>query len=208
MVEIYGNESNKEIIMESKLTEKESLKLITDMITLAKGNAKQSFFHIILWGWVIISICLVQFYIIQFTSFNNPHIVWLITIPFMLVSMVYGYREGKKEKSTSFIDSIYAWIWFAFIISLILIIFISIQLHNFNAITSHILIIAGIATFLSGKLIRFAPLVWGGCAFWAWSLVAFTLQYEYVLLINAAAIFTGYIIPGYMLKNKLKKDAV
>lgn len=191
--------------MESKLTDKESLKLITDMITLAKGNAKQSFFHIILWGWVIIAISLAHFYIIRFTDIENSELIWMLTFPAGLVSAIYGYREGRKEKSESFIDSIYMWIWFTFVISLIAVFVVSSR--NPESTPPFILIIAGSATFLSGKILRFSPLIWGGAAFWVWSFLAFILQNEYVLLINAAAIFTGYIIPGYMLKNKLKKDS-
>lgn len=194
------------MMTDKKLSEIESLQLITNMITLAKGNANQSFFHIILWGWVIITISLLQYYLSQFTTIENPQIVWLLTFPAGLVSAIYGYREGKKEKSKSFIDSIYKWIWFAFIFSLIAILIISHR--NPESIPIYILIIAGSATFLSGKVLQFSPLVWGGVAFWLWCFLAFILQTEYALLINAAAIFTGYIIPGYMLKNKLKKDAV
>lgn len=192
----------------ANLSEKDSLKIIADMITIAKGNAKQSFFHIILWGWVIIAISLSQYYMIVYTKIANPQMAWLVTIPFLLVSIIYGFKQGKKEKSTSFIDSLYAWIWFTFVISISIILFVSITSHSWYLITSLVLVIAGMATFISGKLIRFNPLVWGGVAFWIWSLIAFNLQYEYVLLVNAAAIFTGYIIPGYLLKNKLKKNGV
>lgn len=192
---------------ETNLSEKDSLKLITDMITLAKGNANQSFFHIILWGWVIIAISLAQFLMIRYTDWGSASVsVWLLTIPAGVVSFVYGYTQRKKEKHHSFIDSIYAWIWIAFIISLVLVLLISFR--KMVIITPLVLVIAGAATFLSGKVIRFNPLIWGGIAFWVWSLVAFGLQNELNLLINAVAIFTGYIIPGYMLKSKLKKNAI
>ncbi|MCB0495198.1 MAG: hypothetical protein KDC79_03630 [Cyclobacteriaceae bacterium] len=193
--------------MESNLTEKDSLKLITEMIKAAKGNANQSFFHIILWGWVISIISIAQFIMIRYTELGHiSSSVWLLTIPFGIFSFVYGYREGKKEKVRTFIDSIYAWIWVAFIISLILVLVISFR--NVMSITPLVLVIAGFATFLSGQVIKFKPLIWGGIAFWAWSLVAFGLQNELNLIINAVAIVTGYLIPGYMLKNKLSKHAI
>lgn len=192
--------------MESNLTNKESLKIITDMITLAKGNAKQSFFHIILWGWVIIIISLVQFYMIKYASIEHSELIWILTFPAGIVSAVYGYKEGRKEKSSSFIDNIYMWTWFAFIMSLVIVLIVSSK--HLNLTPLYIMTIAGFATFLSGKILQFPPLVWGGVAFWLWCILGFTLQNEYVLLINAAAIFTGYIIPGYMLKNKLRRNGV
>lgn len=206
MVQVYGDEPNQEIMMESNLTNKESLKIITDMITLAKGNAKQSFFHIILWGWVIIAISLIQFYMIKFTNIEHSELIWMLTFPAGIVSAIYGYKEGKKEKSSSFIDTIYMWTWFTFILTLITVLIISSR--HLESIPLYILAIAGSATFLSGKILQFSALVWGGIAFWLWCIVAFILQNEYVLLFNAATIFTGYIIPGYMLKNKLKKNGV
>ena len=194
--------------MKDQLSHEKSLAIISDMIATAKGNVNQSFFHLILWGWAIIIISLTQFYLMQFTDINKNdlQLVWLLTIPTGLVSAIYGYKEGKKEKSTSHIDSIYKWIWFAFIVSIISIMIVSND--NMQSIPLLILIMAGFATFLSGKLIRFNPLVWGGIGFWLWSILGFYLQDDMVLAINAAAIFTGYIIPGYLLKNKFKKDGI
>ncbi|MCB0505186.1 MAG: hypothetical protein KDC58_06745 [Cyclobacteriaceae bacterium] len=193
--------------MESNLTEKDSLKLITEMIKAAKGNANQSFFHIIMWGWVISTICIAQFIMIRFSDWGkNSVYIWLLVLPFGIVSSVYGYKQGRKEKVRTFIDSVYAWVWIAFVISLTLVLIISFR--NVMSITPLVLVTAGTATFLSGQIIKFKPLIWGGLAFWGWSLVAFGLQNELNLIINALAIFTGYLIPGYMLKNKLKKNAI
>ena len=193
--------------MESNLTEKDSLKLITEMIKAAKGNANQSFFHIIMWGWVISTICIAQFIMIRFSDWKkNSVYIWLLVLPFGIVSSVYGYKQGRKEKVRTFIDSVYAWVWIAFVISLTLVLIISFR--NVMSITPLVLVTAGTATFLSGQIIKFKPLIWGGLAFWGWSLVAFGLQNELNLIINALAIFTGYLIPGYMLKNKLKKNAI
>ena len=193
--------------MESNITEKDSLKLITEMIKAAKGNANQSFFHIIMWGWVISTICIAQFIMIRFSDWGkNSVYIWLLVLPFGIVSSVYGYKQGRKEKVKTFIDSVYAWVWIAFVISLTLVLIISFR--NVMSITPLVLVTAGTATFLSGQIIKFKPLIWGGLAFWGWSLVAFGLQNELNLIINALAIFTGYLIPEYMLKNKLKKNAI
>jgi len=193
--------------MNSRLTEKDSLKLISDMIALAKGNANQSFFHIILWGWVIIIISLSQYVLIQISGFEEQSsLVWLLTLPAGVVSGIYGYQQGKKEKSRSFIDYIYKWIWFSFVISLVVTLFISIKQHNYVAIPSYVMVLAGMATFLSGLILKFKPLIWGGVAFWFWAIIAFQLGNNYDLIVQAIGIFTGYIIPGYLLKSKLKKN--
>ena len=192
--------------MKDQLSHEKSLAIISEMIAAAKGNVNQSFFHLILWGWVIIIISLAQFYLLQYTDIHNSQLVWLLTIPAGFFSTIYGYKEGKKEKSTSHIDSIYMWIWVGFVVSILLIILVS--AGNLHSIPVYILVIAGFATFLSGKLLRFSPLVWGGIGFWLWSILGFYLHNELVLIVNASAILTGYIIPGYMLKNKLKKDGI
>jgi hypothetical protein len=64
--------------------------------------------------------------------------------------------------------------------------------------------------FLSGGALKFAPLIVGGIFCWICGAAAFCIekfcgQNIYLLLILAAAVLGGYIIPGYMLKLNNKK---
>jgi len=67
--------------------------------------------------------------------------------------------------------------------------------------------LAGIPTFLSGIIARFSPLMVGGIAFWVCAVAAYFFPGA-GMFIAAAAVLTGYIIPGYMLKRKVDHDSL
>ncbi|MFA0961269.1 hypothetical protein AB9P05_05660 [Roseivirga sp. BDSF3-8] len=181
-----------------QMTGEESLQLISRMINTAKGNVKGSSFHLLLWGWVVMLANLGHFYLMEFTSYPHPYIVWLITIPAWIVSFIYGYRQSSRATVRTYTDDIVLWTWVAMSFSLIVLIF-SGQLGNL--ITPVVLLFAGMATFISGLLLRFRPLIYGGSSFWLFSAVAFQVSPSYALLVSAIAIACGYLIPGYMLKS-------
>lgn len=186
--------------MENKLTHEDSLNLITGMISTAKGNVTQSAFHMILWGWVIMLISLSHFILVRFQVIDHPELVWLLTFPTLAVSMIVGYKRGRSQNVHNHFDKIYMWVWLAFVITMSLMIFFLNQ--HWEIISSMVLIVAGYATFLSGKIIKFKPLIIGGISFWVWSLIAYFSGPYYALLITSFAIFTGYLLPGIMLQRK------
>lgn len=186
--------------MENKLTHQDSLNLITSMISTAKGNVSQSAFHMILWGWVVMIVSFSHFMLMKYQVTEHPEIVWLLMFPTLLVSLYVGFKKGRQAKVTSHLDTIFMWVWLAFTISMALMIFF---LHQkWDIISSMVLMFAGYATFLSGKIIKFKPMVYGGISFWVWALIAFYAGSYYGLLVTSAGIFTGYLIPGIMLQRK------
>jgi len=186
--------------MENKLTEEDSLKLITKMISTAKGNVTQGSFHMLLWGWVVITVSISHFLLETFQVIKHPEIVWLAMIPTLVISLGVGFTRGRKNAVSTHLDNIYMWIWLGLTISVSLMIYY--VNGKWDIISSMVLMMAGYATFLSGKLIKFKPMVYGGIAFWMWSLIAYFAGFYYGLLIIAAAIFTGYVVPGLMLRKR------
>jgi hypothetical protein len=53
---------------------------------------------------------------------------------------------------------------------------------------------------MTGFIIRFKPIIYGGIIFWIFSIVSVFILNEYQLVIYAVAMVLGNIIPGYMLK--------
>lgn len=186
--------SNKE------LTTNESLDLITDMIGQAKRNlAKGGSFYFLLWGWVIMLANLGHYLIDKFDLYEHPYIVWLVTIPAAIMSIIKSSREGEVQAVKSHLDRLYGLIWLAVSIGvLIILFFMTAENQNTNAI---ILTFAGIGTFISGCALRFRPLVLGGIALWLASIIAFNLNYTDQYLVGALGILAGYLIPGYLLKR-------
>ena len=187
------------MVQESKpLSSEESLEIITSMIQTAKGNVKGSSFYFLLWGWVVVLADLGHFYLMEFTSYQHPYIVWLIAIPAWIVSWVYGYKTSETGSVRTYSDGLIMWCWAAFTFSIVVIIFSG----KFGTlIPPIILVFTGFATFMSGLILKFKPLILGGSSFWIFAPMAFYVTPSYALLVSAVAIVVGYMIPGYMLRS-------
>ena len=186
--------------MDNKLTHEDSLKIITSMIATTKGNICQGAFHMILWGWVVMIVSFSHFILIKYQVINHPQLVWLLMFPTLFVSLYIGFKKGSQARVTSHLDTIYMWVWMALVITMSLMIFFLYQ--KWDIISPMVLMLAGYATFLSGKIIKFKPMVYGGISFWLWALIAYFSGPYYGLLITSAGIFTGYLIPGILLQRK------
>lgn len=188
------------------MTGEESLKVITGMINRTKLNISQGRFHLLFWGWLILFCSLSEYLLYAFTGFAHPYYVWFFTIPGVFVSMIYGFNKGRKQKVYTYADRLYMWVWIAFMVTAtILFIFLAKNMAN---VAPYILLLAGYPTFISGIIIKFKPLIIGGLAFWALSLVAHFAGPSISPLAVPAGIIAGYLVPGYMLEKRVDYDAL
>ncbi len=191
--------------MENKnLSDKESLELITEMINTAKGNIQNSYIYFLIWGWLVILACLLNYGLLKFTDMEHPELAWSILIIGFFLSGWYGYKLGKSSQVKTYSDRIYGQIWFAFIISYFILLFFMKNI-NYN-INPLILIMAGGSTYLSGITIKFRPLIYGGIVLWISAIISFMLPGDLQLLTSAGGILLGYLVPGYILKYKNGKN--
>ncbi len=191
---------------EKLMSGEESLRIISEMINKTKVNIRQGIFHLLFWGWLIFVCSLTEYLLSSFTGFTKPWLVWLLVIPGVFVSFIFGYVKGKKARVHTYADMLYLWTWMAFLFSSI-VIFIIIW-EDPRSFPPFILTLAAIPTFLSGFIIKFRPLIIGGITFWIFALAAYFGGHEIAPLVVAAAVLTGYIIPGYLLKSKVDHDTL
>lgn len=184
-----------------ELTAEESLKIISDMIQKTKSSFEYNGFHFLLWGWVTVIGYLGSFILEKFDLVDAPYLIWLITIPAFIISFFYGKRTDERRKATNYTGYIFMWLWIAVSFSLIIIIAFGAKI-NFM-ITPMILTMVAIPTFISGVLIKFKPLIFGGSGFWIFAALAFTFPFEYQSVFGGIAVVLGYLLPGYMLKNRI-----
>ena len=189
-----------------QLSGQESVEIITRMIHKAKRNVSQGSFHLLLWGWLLSIASLSHFVLLEFGSFAHPEWVWFTVYPGILVSFYYGYKKGRQARVRTYLDSLYMWIWVSLVFCFFLLqLFLAGSMELF---TPFILTFAGYATLLSGILLKFRPLMVGGFMFWGFAIGAFFSGPVYGLLINAIAVFCGYLLPGYLLNRKMTDEAV
>ncbi len=186
---------------EKTMSSEESLKIISDMISRTKMNIRESSFHLLFWGWFIAVLSLAEYFLSIFSGFEKPWLVWLLTIPGVFVSLIYGFVKGSKQQVHTYAERIYMWIWLAFLLTTtILVVFIGIE-NRFHIVGPFILLQAAFAVFISGIVIKFRPLIIGGISIWIFSLIGFFAGPYISPLAIPAAVITGYLIPGYMLKK-------
>ncbi|NOZ47815.1 MAG: hypothetical protein GXO79_13695 [Chlorobi bacterium] len=188
------------------LDKEKSLDIITEMINRAKGNIQSEYIFFLIWGWVIALASIAHFSIIKFTNYPHPEIAWSLIIVGIVLSGWHGYKIGKKTKVKTYADSVYSKVWLVFLINYFIIL-LFMKTLNYN-ITPVILLLAGGSTFLSGIVINFKPLIYGGILLWIAAVVSFIFSGEIQLLVSGISIMIGYLIPGYMLKSKNKKSNV
>ena len=98
------------------------------------------------------------------------------------------------------------WTWFGFLFAGIVLFIV--HSGSLETVAPYILLLAGFPTFVSGFIIRFKPLVFGGLSFWVIALFIHFAGPSVAPLGTPVAMITGYLIPGYMLKNKVDHDKI
>ncbi len=188
---------------EKEMNSKESILLIQRMINTTKEDLEDSSFYYLVWGWLVFVACIIHFILINI-SFQNQSIGWMVIMPLgAILTAVYGYRQGKKQRALSYIDDLMKYVMISFFVSL----FMVLAFMNKLGLATYpmIMLIYGIWLFISGGALKFRPLIIGGIINWILAIVALFVLFEKQLIILAAAVFLGYIIPGHMLRIKFKK---
>lgn len=72
--------------------------------------------------------------------------------------------------------------------------------QSLQLIQSIFILLYGLGTFVSGRLLQFKPLVVGGIINWIPVCAAVFFSFDYQMLFAAAAISSSYLLPGYLLK--------
>jgi hypothetical protein len=191
---------------EKMMTGEESLRIISEMINKTKVNLHQGSFHLLFWGWLIFACSVSEYLLMKFTGFTHSYYVWFFVIPGSLVSMIYGFVTGKKAKVHTYADMLYYRTWMGFLFSGIVLFII--HSKSLETVSPYILLLAGFPTFVSGFIIRFKPLIFGGLCFWIIALVVSFADPSVSPLGMPIAVLIGYLIPGYMLKYKVNHDTV
>jgi hypothetical protein len=137
---------------------------------------------------------------------HNPWLIWLLTIPGAFISFIYGYVKGKKSLFHTYADMLYMWTWMGFFISAV-VLFIIIS-RRIELVAPYILTLAAMPTFISGFIVKFKPLILGGISFWVFALIAYFAGPSIGQLVVPAAMLTGYLVPGYLLKKKIDHETV
>ena len=118
-----------------------------------------------------------------------------------IISSIYGFRQGKKEQVANPMDRVVGWIWGAFVITMLLMMFAFAGTGRDPG--AAITLLTAMPTFLTGQVMRFRPLIFGGLLFWLSGMVMFYSGNDTVIVsAYCIAMVFGYIVPGILLKRQ------
>ena len=192
---------------EKTLNPQESLRIIRETIDLAKNSFHENGFHFLLWGFLVVVCCITHYYLDVVVQYPRPDLGWAaMTVVGLPVALIYEWRRGKRQQVNNLVRNWYGLIWLGFGISMMVTIPFAVR-YGLSPIPM-VLVLSGFATFMSGVLLRFQPLVVGAAIIWAGGLACLWLTPAQHLLVQAVVTALGYLVPGYMLHSQSRRSRV
>lgn len=187
--------------MENDFSPQQSLALIQSMIGKARSDLKQNRIYFLLWGWLTFSAIILQFLLKAVWDYPRHYLVWLVTIPAIVLTIYFARKDEKVTRHRTYVGESMGFLWMGVGISFFVLVFIiSNSIGWWNA-WPFMILMYGLGTFVSGKILQFKPLIAGGIINWVLACACTFFTYDYQILFAAAAILTSYIIPGHLLRN-------
>ncbi len=195
--------------MEEKLlSEKESLALISNMISKAKNHYYESGMGILLWGFTNL-ICFTLAYLdATIKWFKMPFDPFYLMGITFIVQFYFDRKEKKFKKTVTYKDEAHQYVWMAFAISLFILIIVNNIINIGYIVFPLLLLLFAIPTFISGCINKFKPFIIGGIACWILCIIAFLYQSYFTYLLVALGAGIAWIIPGFILRKRFYKNIV
>ena len=189
---------------DKKLSEKESLELITQTIkNTQSGIVKEAGMPFLVYGYSTVAFALCIWYFI--TTTNNPNWMFLwFLLPIFGTAITRVYNKRKTSKVKIYTDRIIKYVWLVFGSTVILISCASF-VFSIPSILFLIMLLIGMETTLTGLIIRFKPVIFSGITGIALSFLCTAIHGTDQLLLFAIIFVVIMIIPGHILNNQHKE---
>lgn len=208
-----------------ELSSEESLALINKMIRRAQSSYHSSGWGPIMWGTIITVCALTTYFQIKF-KFDLPFDIWLLTIIAVIPQIVISIREKRKRKVKAYEDVAMDYIWTCFGFAIFLLVHTNARvfaqlnpvIEEFNDkigptnfrfspfSLSYFMIIYGIPTIITGGIMRYKLMIFGGMVCWVCALIAVYTSASTGLLLTALSATSAWLIPGLVLRFKYYKS--
>jgi hypothetical protein len=191
-------------MQEENFSPEDSLKLIQNMIEKTRKDFGDNSVHFLLWGWITFIAFTGQFYLKNVLHYPKHYLVWWIIVPGCIAAIYLGIKDKNANRASTYIGDSMKHLWTGMGISFFVLSMIFNRFGWGTNIYPFFILLYGLGTFVSGRLLQFTPLVVGGIIAWVLAIASTFFIYDYQMLIGAAAILFSYIIPAYLLRKKNK----
>lgn len=194
---------------EKELSREESLLIIQQMINTAKHEQKDDGKGWILWGWMLFSASILTIINMSYNWFNLYffwNIFGVITLAFLLADVIKGFFFKSTGRVKTYTKSLFEKLNAGFFICIMFDI-VAINL-GVGPVKGFALLIGlyGFWILIYGTALDFKPSVIAAFITWTFGFIAlFQTDFRSVMLLHAAAVISGYIIPGYIANREFKK---
>jgi hypothetical protein len=189
---------------DEQFSEKDSLKLINEMIGKAKKSYIEKGIASLVWGSLIVFCSLVSWSENTF-KYDFPFDVWLLTLVALIPQIYFSVKEGRSKNYVSYEQNIIGFAWIAFTVSIFIVSFYMGKHHQHGEGSTLIIMLYGIPTFITGGITKFKPMIYGGIFCWIASFVSIYTSIQIDLLLMAASGLFAWLIPGIILWNNYKR---
>ena len=191
---------------DEQLSKEKSLEIIHQMINQAKANISDSGLSWLLWGSLLFLASLSTYFFMSVGS-DNIFLGWNIFGAVTIVLLAYDVVKPKQKKVKTYVDDLMRMVDIGFFVCLFVII-LSINISvSPNEGFGFMLMVFGFLMLIKGGFVKSKGLVIGAMVNWAGAIAIFiNKEFKYDMLIMAAAVLIGYIIPGLILWTQYKRS--
>jgi len=191
---------------DQQLSKEKSLEIIHQMINQAKANITDSGLSWLLWGTMLFLTCLSTYFFID-TGADNIFMGWNIFGIITIVLLIFDIFKPKPKLVRTYVDDLSKLVDIGFVISLFTVIFAMNVATSPNSGFGFMLMLFAFFMLIKGGMVRSKSLMVGAAVNWAGAIAVFiNKEFKYDMLIMAAAVLIGYIIPGLLLRAQYRKD--
>lgn len=185
-----------------KMTEKESLELISQMIRETREKIeKQVAYPLLVWGYLTVTVSLAVWYILSKTGNNQWHLLWFV-LPVIGWPLNKWLGRNAQKGATTYMDRVVGMIWAVVGVAVLLVGVASFRLGNVLFI---IALLLSIGTALTGLVIKFQSITWAGIASILLSFVLLFVPGIHQILVFAALFVVMMIVPGHLFYNHVAR---
>jgi hypothetical protein len=185
---------------EESLSGQESLRIIQQMINRAKPEMSRQSFYPLLWGWIVLVASLAHFLLIRYSAFKYPAVVWSLIIFGIIGTVAKARQQRRKRGSRTFTSSIIGLIWVTFLVNYFILLGFMPKLYLY--FIPVILLMEAGSLILTSFVLKHKAYFAGGILVWIAAIISFMIPVEWQLLAVSCAALFGFMMPGYILKNR------
>lgn len=210
---------------EKNMSEKESLELITSMINKAKSSYHDKGIGPICWGCIITICSLVTYFQLEY-HFELPIDIWWLTLIALIPQIYFSIKDKKKRKTKNYNDDAMDYVWVCFGVAIFLLVHINNNLvavlntvftdyrslggkapdfSYFNYSSAMMLLLYGLPTIITGGIMKFKPMLFGGILCWVCCVVSVYTDLKIDMLLTALAAIFAWLVPGIILWRRYKR---